>query len=87
MRFPSISENVLLDETKCLDDCKIIDFGLASFYDSGKELSDRKGTIYYMSPQVIKGSYSPKCDVFAIGVLAYVCLAMDAQGRFSINSA
>lgn len=40
---------------------KIIDFGLADKAD--QQHSEMRGSTYYMSPQVIEGNYSAKCDV------------------------
>ena len=65
-------ENILLEENKNFEDLKIIDFGLAAYGDHYTEL---EGSTYYMSPQVIEGSYNHKCDIWSVGVIAYVCLA------------
>ena len=33
------------------------------------------GTPYYVSPEVIAGSYTAKCDIWSIGVIAYMLLS------------
>ena len=33
------------------------------------------GTPYYMSPEVIAGNYTAKCDIWSIGVIAYMLLS------------
>ena len=33
---------------------------------------DKVGTIYYISPEIIKGNYNEKCDIWACGVILYV---------------
>jgi len=38
------------------------------------ELVGARGTIYYMAPEVISGSYSIHCDVWSIGVLMFSML-------------
>ena len=65
-------ENILLEGNKNFEDLKIIDFGLAAYGDHYTEL---EGSTYYMSPQVIEGHYNHKCDIWSVGVIAYVCLA------------
>lgn len=68
-------ENILLDcdgnseiDYKGL---KIIDFGLSSKYENSK-MTSFIGTSFYIAPEVIKGSYDYKCDVWSIGVIAYL---------------
>ena len=38
-------------------------------------MTTKVGTIYYMSPEVIKGNYDEKCDIWACGVILYTLLA------------
>jgi calcium-dependent protein kinase len=38
------------------------------------KLSSKVGTVYYMSPEIIKGSYTELCDVWASGVILYILL-------------
>lgn len=53
---------------------KLIDFGLSKRY--GKDhLRDGVGTIYSMSPEVVRGSYTSKADCWSIGVLLYMLLS------------
>jgi calcium-dependent protein kinase len=56
---------------------KLIDFGLATRYlsDEYKSMTDRVGTIYTMAPQVLQGCYDYKCDLWSIGVVAYMLLS------------
>lgn len=65
-------ENILLEDNKDFDDLKVIDFGLSEY---GERFTELQGSSYYVSPQVVKGDYTCKADVFSIGVIAYVCLA------------
>ena len=40
-----------------------------------KRLKSKVGTLYYISPEIIKGSYDEKCDIWACGVILYILLA------------
>ena len=54
---------------------KIIDFGLSQEININKILSSKVGTAYYVSPEILQGNYSEKCDVWAAGVILYVLLS------------
>ena len=54
---------------------KIIDFGLSKEINTRKSFNSLIGTIYYVSPEILKGHYSEKCDVWAAGVILYVLLS------------
>ena len=63
-------------------DIKIIDFGLSKLL--AKEplcvvpqefkMKTKIGTPYYVSPEILAGSYDLKCDIWAVGVIAYFML-------------
>lgn len=40
---------------------KLIDFGFAKAFAEDKPMTATLGTIYYMAPEVIRGSYNHKC--------------------------
>lgn len=55
---------------------KVIDFGLSKVYTSeNRYMFDVCGTLYTMSPQVIRGVYTNCADMWAIGVIAYMLLS------------
>ncbi|CAB9514194.1 MAP kinase-activated protein kinase 2 (Fragment) [Seminavis robusta] len=65
---------------------KIIDFGLSKKYGQEENENDDDnnpqgmmkefvGTLYTMAPEVIRGNYTEKCDVWSIGVLAFMLLS------------
>lgn len=54
---------------------KIVDFGLAELFQPGSLSRTFGGTPYYMAPEVFKGVFNYKCDVWSAGVLLYVILS------------
>ena len=56
---------------------KLIDFGLSKRFSSKDQLAKMKtvvGTPYYVAPEVLKGSYDKRCDVWSLGVILFVFL-------------
>ena len=53
----------------------LIDFGLALKYRNNEKITARVGTVTTMSPEVIRGEYSHKADIWSIGVIAYQLLS------------
>lgn len=62
---------------------RIIDFGLSKMYTPSQRLKEGVGTVYTMAPEVLKGDYNNRADVWAVGVLAYMLLSsqMPFYGR------
>ncbi|KAL7507979.1 hypothetical protein ACHAXN_005100 [Cyclotella atomus] len=56
---------------------KLIDFGLSMKYGGGNKnnMTDFVGTIYTMAPEVIRGNYNYKCDIWSLGVMTYMLLS------------
>ena len=55
------------------------DFGLSKhFQHPGEVQHDMVGTPYTVAPEVIRGNYDEKCDLWAIGVLTYIMLCGEA---------
>jgi calcium-dependent protein kinase len=40
-----------------------------------KRMKSKVGTLYYISPEIIKGNYDEKCDIWACGVILYILLS------------
>jgi len=63
---------------------KVIDFGIAKRFQrtaDGSEAEPMKtkaGTAYYVAPEVIRGSYNEKCDVWSCGSILFVLLSGQA---------
>eukprot|EP00439_Symbiodinium_sp_Y106_P012243 s5599_g1.t2 len=67
-------ENFLFHDPSAESQLKIIDFGLACQFEPGVKMSTKAGTAYYVAPEVLKGGYDEKCDVWSAGVISFVLL-------------
>ena len=70
-------------------DVKIIDFNLSKQQINSGKMASVLGTPTYMAPEVIMGQYTEKCDVWAIGVITYLCISgtlpfNDSKSLFNI---
>lgn len=63
-------ENICL----CGKGAKLVDFGLAQRFDSSAKLSRLAGTMGYVSPEMLCESYTELCDMWAVGVVAFILL-------------
>lgn len=72
-------ENFLLINNKSLD-LMLIDFGLSFQWqkDIRAEILKKEGngmitgTAYYMSPEIFKGSYDERCDIWSLGIILFM---------------
>jgi len=92
-------ENFLYD-SKQYAHLKLIDFGFSRFT-AKKRMQLGCGTLPYMAPEVIEGSYDLKCDLWSVGIIAFILLmgympftgsdeqvkASIAAGRYRIDQA
>ena len=69
-------ENVLIDSISDNKlNVKIIDFGTALICKPNTMVTEKVGTIYYIAPEVLKGNYTSKCDVWSLGIIMYILLS------------
>lgn len=70
-------ENILFTNDDESSTIKLIDFGLSIRHNSNHSppLSNMVGTSYYMAPELLEGSYDRSCDLWSVGVIAYVLLS------------
>ena len=67
-------ENILFENKNKDAELKLIDFGLSRKYFSNEDLHSIVGSPYYVAPEVLKGNYNEKCDIWSIGILTYTML-------------
>jgi len=68
-------ENFLFETEEDDSELKLIDFGLSQYFEDDTVLHNAVGTPYYVAPEVMQGNYDAKCDVWSIGVIAYMLLS------------
>ena len=67
-------ENLLLLNKNKDSPIKVIDFGMSKRFDHEKYMNEKVGTAYYISPEVLKGKYDEKCDIWSAGVILYIII-------------
>jgi len=70
-------ENFLFSSTDPDSELKMIDFGLSKHFKFGEMQHEAVGTPYTVAPEVIRGCYDERCDVWAIGVITFLLLSGD----------
>ena len=70
-------ENILFESLKPDAEIKLIDFGLSRKYSKDEKMHTILGTPYYVAPEVLKGNYDEKCDIWSIGAMTYLMLCGD----------
>jgi len=68
-------ENFIFSCQKPDSQLKMIDFGLSKHFQFGEVHHEAVGTPYTVAPEVLKGTYDERCDIWAIGVIAYLLLS------------
>mmetsp|Transcript_2897 Transcript_2897/g.8124 ORF Transcript_2897/g.8124 Transcript_2897/m.8124 type:complete len:1038 (+) Transcript_2897:205-3318(+) len=70
-------ENFLFSSTSADSELKMIDFGLSKHFRFGEVHHEAVGTPYTVAPEVIRGNYDERCDIWAIGVISFLLLSGD----------
>ena len=79
-------ENILFESLKPDAEIKLIDFGLSRKYAKDEKMHTILGTPYYVAPEVLKGEYDEKCDIWSIGAMTYLMLCGDPPFTGSSNN-
>lgn len=69
-------ENILFTSKEEGSPVKIIDFGLARHFDKRQDVSMSTvvGTPYYIAPETLRKDYDESCDLWSVGIIAYILL-------------
>eukprot|EP00638_Chattonella_subsalsa_P005236 CAMPEP_0117758148 /NCGR_PEP_ID=MMETSP0947-20121206/15196_1 /TAXON_ID=44440 /ORGANISM="Chattonella subsalsa, Strain CCMP2191" /LENGTH=407 /DNA_ID=CAMNT_0005578261 /DNA_START=646 /DNA_END=1869 /DNA_ORIENTATION=+ len=69
-------ENVIYESKEPNSAIKVIDFGLASFNETGSNnmMQSFVGTTYFLDPEIIQQKFTSKCDIWAVGIIMYILL-------------
>jgi len=70
-------ENFLFSSSAQDSELKMIDFGLSKHFRYGEVQHEAVGTPYTVAPEVIRGQYDERCDIWAIGVIAFLLFSGD----------
>jgi calcium-dependent protein kinase len=76
-------ENIMFVTSHPMADVKLIDFGLSKKYghagannvEGTGSMHDTVGTMYSISPEVLRGSYTQQADLWSCGVLIFMLLS------------
>ena len=79
-------ENILFETNELNSEIKLIDFGLSRKYSADQKMHTILGTPYYIAPEVLKGNYDEKCDIWSIGALTYIMLCGEPPFKGKSNN-
>jgi calcium-dependent protein kinase len=74
-------ENILFSKKDDDFSLKLIDFGLGKNLKESKIMNDFVGSPYYIAPEILRGEFDFKCDIWSAGVIMYILLS----GQFPFN--
>lgn len=67
-------ENFIFVDKSQDAELKLIDFGLSKHFEGNEVIHGAVGTPFYVAPEVLTNNYSNKCDIWSIGVIAFMLL-------------
>ena len=60
---------------------KLIDFGSAKRFNPKRKMKALNGTLFYIAPEVLNGSYDERCDVWSCEIL--MCILLTGRPPFN----
>ena len=79
-------DNILFSSPSPNADIKLVDFGLSRKYQHNEKMHTILGTPYYIAPEVLKGEYDEKCDIWSIGAMTYIMLCGEPPFNAETNN-
>ena len=67
-------ENFLFSTNDEHSDLKLIDFGLSKHFVAGEHHCEMVGTPYTVAPEILRGNYDEKSDIWSLGVITFLLL-------------
>lgn len=67
-------ENIVFENRNKDSMVKLVDFGLSKI-SRGMRMHDTVGTLYSLAPEVLFGNYTEACDMWSLGVVAFMLMA------------
>lgn len=68
-------ENILLVRKGAWWDLRVADFGISTFFKTGENIKGYAGSLYYVAPEILKGSHSKEADIWSLGIILYTLLS------------
>eukprot|EP00929_Paragymnodinium_shiwhaense_P046886 TRINITY_DN23838_c0_g1_i1.p1 TRINITY_DN23838_c0_g1~~TRINITY_DN23838_c0_g1_i1.p1 ORF type:complete len:1778 (-),score=399.41 TRINITY_DN23838_c0_g1_i1:81-5414(-) len=68
-------ENWLYENPSHTARLKLCDFGFGQIVEPSVQLTATLGSLFYLAPEVLEGSYGLPCDMWSIGVIVYMLLS------------
>jgi calcium-dependent protein kinase len=68
-------ENFLYEKPEPCDHLKLIDFGFSHIWEKDTKMALSCGTLAYVAPEVLRKSYTSKCDLWSMGIILFILLA------------
>jgi calcium-dependent protein kinase len=69
-------ENFLYENESAEAKLKLIDFGFSKIWvDPTSRMHQMCGSVAYVAPEVLNGSYTDKCDLWSLGVIVFMLLS------------
>ncbi len=80
-------ENLLFESSSEDSPIKIIDFGVSTDF-SSEFLFQKCGSAYYVAPEILKGGYNEKCDIWSLGIVFFIMISggplLDGKNQMEI---